>query len=54
MYLINKTHHLCERMEYAFNIFPEYSIITLISIKENIMCQDSNETFNYIIKFKFN
>ena len=26
----------------------------IISIKENIMCQDSNELFNYIIKFKFN
>ena len=26
----------------------------IISIKENIMCQDSNEMFNYRIKFKFN
>ena len=26
----------------------------IISIKENIMCQDSNEMFNYKIKFKFN
>jgi hypothetical protein len=43
MYLISKTHHLCERREYAFNVLSEYSIITLISIKENIMCQDSNE-----------
>ena len=25
----------------------------VISIKENIMCQDSNEMFNYRIKFKF-
>jgi hypothetical protein len=24
------------------------------SIKENMMCQDSNEMFNYRIKFKFN
>jgi hypothetical protein len=26
----------------------------IIYIKENIMCQDSNEIFNYRIKFKFN
>jgi hypothetical protein len=26
----------------------------IISIKKNIMCQDSNEMFNYRIKFKFN
>ena len=26
----------------------------IISIKENIMCQDCNEMFNYRIKFKFN
>ena len=26
----------------------------VISIKKNIMCQDSNEMFNYRIKFKFN
>jgi hypothetical protein len=26
----------------------------IISIKENIMCQGSNEMFNYRIKFKFN
>ena len=26
----------------------------IISIKENIICQSSNEMFNYIIKFKFN
>ena len=26
----------------------------IISIKENIMCQDSNKMFNYRIKFKFN
>jgi hypothetical protein len=26
----------------------------IISIKENIMCQDSNEVFNYKIKFIFN
>jgi hypothetical protein len=26
----------------------------IISIKENIICQDSNEIFNYRIKFKFN
>ncbi len=25
----------------------------IIFIKENIMCQDSNEIFNYRIKFKF-
>jgi hypothetical protein len=25
----------------------------IISIKENIMCQDSNEMFNYRIKFQF-
>ena len=25
----------------------------IISIKVNIMCQDSNEMFNYKIKFKF-
>ena len=32
------------------NIYGTY----IISIKENIMCQDSNEIFNYWIKFKFN
>ena len=26
----------------------------IISIKENIICQDSNEMFNYRIKYKFN
>ena len=26
----------------------------IISNKENIMCQDSHEMFNYRIKFKFN
>ena len=26
----------------------------IVSIKENIMCQDSNEMFTYRIKFKFN
>jgi hypothetical protein len=26
----------------------------IIFIKENIICQDSNKMFNYIIKFKFN
>ena len=26
----------------------------IISIKENIICQDSNEMFNYRIKFKLN
>jgi hypothetical protein len=26
----------------------------IISIKENIMCQNFNEMFNYRIKFKFN
>ena len=26
----------------------------IISIKENITCQNSNEMFNYRIKFKFN
>ena len=26
----------------------------IISVKKNIMCQDSNEMFNYRIKFKFN
>jgi hypothetical protein len=26
----------------------------IIFIEENIMCQDSNEMFNYRIKFKFN
>ena len=26
----------------------------IISIKENIICQDSNDMFNYRIKFKFN
>ena len=26
----------------------------IISIKENIMCQVSNEMFNYRIKFKIN
>jgi hypothetical protein len=26
----------------------------IISIKENIICQDSHEMFNYRIKFKFN
>ena len=25
----------------------------IISIKENIICQDSNEIFNYKIKYKF-
>ena len=28
--------------------------INIISIKENIICQDSNEMLNYRIKFKFN
>ena len=26
----------------------------IISIKENMMCQDYNRMFNYRIKFKFN
>ncbi len=28
MNLISRTHNLCERKEYAFNVLPEYSIIT--------------------------
>jgi hypothetical protein len=28
MNLINGTHDFCERREYAFNVLPEYSIIT--------------------------
>ena len=28
MNLINETHNLCEKREYAFNVLQEYSIIT--------------------------
>jgi hypothetical protein len=28
MNLINGTHDFCERREYAFNVLPEYNIIT--------------------------
>ena len=28
MNLISETHHFCERREYAFNVLPEYYIIT--------------------------
>ena len=28
MNLINGTYNFCERREYAFNVLPEYSIIT--------------------------
>ena len=28
MYLISRTHHLCESRKYAFNVLSEYSIIT--------------------------
>ena len=34
----------------AFIYIEQY----VISIKENIICQDSKEMFNYRIKFKFN
>jgi hypothetical protein len=30
MNLISGTHNLCEKREYAFNVFLEYSIITRI------------------------
>ncbi len=29
--LINGTHDFCERREYAFNVLPEYNIITSIN-----------------------
>ena len=32
----------------------QYIYIYIISIKENIMCQDFNQMFNCKIKFKFN
>jgi hypothetical protein len=28
MNLISETHDFCERREYAFNVLPEYNIIT--------------------------
>jgi hypothetical protein len=30
MNLISGTHNFCERREYAFNVLPEYLIITLL------------------------
>jgi hypothetical protein len=30
MDLISGTHHFYEKMEYAFNVLPEYSIITMV------------------------
>ena len=41
----------------VLDIYYDYVYIYgkyIISIKENIICQDSNEMFNYRIKFKFN
>jgi hypothetical protein len=37
MNLISRTHDFCERKEYAFNILLEYSIITLIHVRERSM-----------------
>ena len=31
--LINEIHHSCEMREYAFMIFQEYTIISLVSLK---------------------
>ena len=37
-----------------YDNFSFYVLQYIISIKENMMCQDSNEMFNYRIKFRFN
>ena len=39
MNLISGTHDFCEKRKYAFNILPEYSIITLLNnvIQYNLM-----------------
>ena len=36
------------------NMIVIYMEQYIIFIKKNIMCQDSNEMFNYKVKFKFN
>ena len=42
---------MCQDSNMIVFIYMEQYVI---SIKENIMYQDSNEMFNYRIKFKFN
>ena len=42
---------MCQDSNMIVFIYMEQYII---SIKENIICQDSNEMFNYRIKIKFN
>jgi hypothetical protein len=48
MYLINRTHHSCERREYAFNILPKYSIITH-QTKGEIQCPRKANGKNIVI-----
>ncbi len=49
---------LCSYIKYIIVLGIYYIYIYMeqyiISIKENIICQDSNDMFNYRIKFKFN
>jgi hypothetical protein len=42
---------MCQDSNMIVFIYMEQHVIF---IKKNIMCQDSNEKFNYGIKFKFN
>ena len=61
MIIIKKTFILlCLYIKYIIILDIYYDCVNIymeqyiISIKENITCQDSNEMFNYRIKFKFN
>ena len=49
MNLINKTHNFCERREYAFNVLPEYSIITHDLIQSIDMCFEYGHFINRIL-----
>jgi hypothetical protein len=48
MNLISGTHHFYERREYAFNVLPEYYIITLIFIKFNPKESSLNPLYNNV------
>jgi len=43
MNLISRTHHLCEKREYAFMVLREYTII----FRSNLI--DHNENINFVL-----
>ena len=50
---------LCLYIEYIMVLYIYLIVLIyieqyILSIKKNMRCQDSNEMFNYRIKFKFN